>query len=65
MKAEIYRLYPELDKAPDTAETLQTLTQAAIEAWHVINDRILRNLCDTMPHRVQAILRADGWYTDY
>jgi hypothetical protein len=58
-------LHPELERALDTEDTLQSLIQAAIEAWHAINERVLRNLCHTMPHRVQAILQADGWYTSY
>jgi hypothetical protein len=65
MKAKIYELHPELEKAPDTEETLQLLIQAAIEAWNAIDERVLHNLCHTMPHRVQAILQADGWYTSY
>jgi transposase len=65
MKAKIYELHPELERAPDTEDTLQSLTQAAIEAWHAIDERVLQNLCHTMPHRVQAILQADGWYTSY
>jgi transposase len=32
VKAEIYRLYPELETAPDTEATLNLLVQAAQEA---------------------------------
>ena len=45
MKAKIYELYPELERAPDTEDTCQSLIQAVIEAWHVIDERVLRNLC--------------------
>jgi transposase len=38
MKGKIYELYPELERAPDTEDTLQTLIQAAIEAWHAIDE---------------------------
>jgi transposase len=65
MKREIYRLYPDLEFAPDTEETLTRLIQAAREAWHAIDDTVLHNLSITMPHRVQAVLKADGWYTKY
>jgi transposase len=65
MKAKIYELYPELERAPDTEDTLQSLIQAAIAAWHAIDERVLRNLCYTMPYHVQAILQANGWYTSY
>jgi len=65
MKAEIYRLYPELERAPDTEETLQQLIQAAKEAWWSIDQEVLRRLSATMPHRVAAVLEAEGWYTKY
>ena len=65
MKAEIYRLYPELEFANDTVETLQRLIEAAKEAWHAIDQSILYNLSTTMPNRVQAVLEAKGWYTKY
>ena len=65
MKAEIYKLYPELEHAEDTVATLANLVEAAKEAWHEIDSTVLYNLSITMPHRVQAIIEADGWYTKY
>ena len=65
MKAEIYRLYPELEAAYDTEETLAILVAAAKEAWNEIEDRILYNLYITMYHIVQAIKDANGRYTKY
>jgi transposase len=62
MKAKIYELYPELEHAPDEA-TLEALIQAAKEARHAIYERVLQHLSNTMPHRVQAIITADGCYT--
>jgi transposase len=64
MKKEIYRLYPWLEHAPDTEETLRALIEAAKEAWHAIPQQILRNLSDSMPRRVKDIIKAEGWYTD-
>ena len=65
MKAEIYKLYPELEFANDTEATLAKLIEAAKEAWHEIDNAILYNLSITMPHRVQAVIDAGGWYTKY
>jgi transposase len=48
VKAEIYRLYPELETAPDIEATLDLLVQAAQEAWHAINIGILYRLAMTM-----------------
>ena len=65
LKYKVYELYPELEYAPNNQETFNQLVEAAKEAWHLIDERILRHLCESMPHRVQAVLIADGWYTKY
>ena len=65
MKKEIYRLYPELEHAADTETTRRALIDAAKEAWDIIDRQILCNLSLTMPHRVQAVIAANGWYTKY
>ncbi|KAL3705212.1 hypothetical protein TMatcc_008884 [Talaromyces marneffei ATCC 18224] len=65
MKTIIRQDHPELENAPDNDTTLYALIQAGIEAWESIQERVLRNLSDSMPHRVQAVLNADGWYTKY
>jgi hypothetical protein len=65
MKAEIYKLYPELEYANDMEETLERLIGGAKEAWHAIDQRILNTLADIMPHRVEAVIAAKGWYIKY
>jgi transposase len=65
MKAELYRLHPELEHAPDTVETLDALIRGAQEAWHNIDNGILYRLATTMDHRIQAVINAEGWYTKY
>jgi len=65
MKAELYRRHPELKHAPDTDKTLNALIRGAQEAWHAIDNGILYRLATTMPDRVQAVIKADGWYTKY
>jgi transposase len=54
MKQEIYKLYPDLEYAPDSADTLEQLIQG-----------ILEKLSNTMPHRVKAVIEANDWYTKY
>lgn len=65
MKGIIYERHSELERAPDTEETLEYLVEAAKEAWHAIDEAILRHLSNSMPNRVQAILNIEGWYTRY
>jgi hypothetical protein len=60
MKAEIYKLYPELQVANNLDETLQRLIIVAREAQNAMEDRILYNLSVTMPHRVVAVIDTDG-----
>ncbi|KAJ0134835.1 Uncharacterized protein HZ326_22103 [Fusarium oxysporum f. sp. albedinis] len=56
---------PELNHAEDTVATQHALILAAMEAWDNLEDRILKNLCETMPNRVTAVIDAEGWYTKY
>lgn len=46
-------------------EGLQLLIQTAKDAWEDLYDELLNKLSDTMCHRVQAVLDAEGWYTKY
>ena len=65
LKAEMYRLYPELVGAPNNAETLDLLIRCAIATWERLEESMLNRLIDTMKHRVDAVLEANGWYTKY
>jgi transposase len=65
MKTIIRNDHPELLDASNNDQTLSQLIQAAKEAWESIEPRVLRNLSNTMPNRVRAIIEADGWYTKY
>lgn len=60
----MYRNHPEL-LTMRGAGVLEVLIDAAIEAWEGIADELMERLSDTMPHRMQAVLRAEGWYTKY
>ncbi len=65
LKREIYQLYPDLEHASDSIETKERLIKAAKEAWASIRPDILVRLSETMPNRVEAIINANGWYTEY
>jgi len=55
MKQMIYELYPELEHAPHTEASKKVLIQAAQEAWHAIEDRLLVSLSENMPNGVHAV----------
>lgn len=35
------------------------------EIWWDIGEDVLNRLIDSMPNRIQAVLKARGWYTEY
>lgn len=65
LKGEIYRLYPDLQHARDINETLTRLIAAAKEAYANIRSDILIRLSETISNRVEAMIKANGWYTEY
>ncbi|CZT11978.1 uncharacterized protein RAG0_15978 [Rhynchosporium agropyri] len=64
LKAEIYILYPELVGAPNTVETLDLLIRCTIDTWERLGDVSLNRLIDTMVHRVEAVIKAEGCHID-
>jgi transposase len=65
LKQQIYKLRPDLLHMPNNDATKEVLIATAQEAWNMLDLDILEHLSETMPHRVQAILEAEGWYTSY
>ncbi len=47
------------------AKVLEAIIAAAKEAWNNMPESVLNSLCDYMVERVQAVIRAEGWYTRY
>ncbi len=64
LKEAIYKARPDLLTHRD-AEVLDDLIKAAERAWDQLSDDLLNRLSETMPHRVRAVLDAEGWYTKY
>ncbi len=65
LKAEIYRSYPELIGLSNTQASLALLIRCAIATWENLSEQILTRLLDSMVHRVDAVIKANGWYTKY
>jgi hypothetical protein len=65
LKTRICERYPELSYMPKTEEAKQRLIEAAIELWEEIEPEVLQNLIHSMKHRMEAVIRARGWYTKY
>lgn len=65
LKEGIYKRYPGLAIAPKNADSLQWLCEASVEMWEELQEELMNNLLETMPHRIKAIIKHNGWYTKY
>jgi uncharacterized membrane protein YheB (UPF0754 family) len=65
LKAEIYKLRPDLMHMKNNNETKRILVETAQRAWQNIDMKHLEHLAEAMPNRVQAIIESEGWYTPY
>ena len=54
-----------LRQRPHAPNNVDELTQALIEEWNTIPRRVYRNLCNSMPCRVQAVIHSHGGHTRY
>ena len=50
---------------PKTEHAKQALIEAAIELWQEIEPEVIDNLVYSMKQRMQAVVRAHGWYAKY
>jgi len=43
----------------------EALADALQEIWKNIPESLLESLYSSMPRRVEAVIKAEGWYTKY
>ena len=66
LKLELHRRYPDTATLRGSPQYIrQRITERAQEVWWSIGEEVLDRLIDSMPHRVQALIDARGWYTKY
>ena len=66
LKQLVYRVNPQIEQVKGDADTVRDALWAALEqAWHMIEEDILDDLVGSMQRRVQAVIKAEGWYTKY
>ena len=41
------------------------LKRRLLEVWWEIGEEVLNGLMESMPQRVDALVEAEGWYTDF
>jgi transposase len=65
LKAKVIEIRPDLKHIPNNESTWEILVDTAQEAWDSLDLAIFTNLSESMPHRVQDIIKYEGWYTSY
>jgi transposase len=66
LKAELYRQYPDTMYLAGSGKAVRKeLCNRLNKIWWDIGEDVLNRLIDSMPDRVQAVLKAKGWYTKY
>ena len=66
LKERCYQLEPDLKHMQGSKEEIMDKLYATLErAWHDIPESMLESLVRSMPRRVNAVIKAKGWYTKY
>lgn len=68
LKDKIIERYPELKAAPANEATIDLIIRAVEEIWEDedgITTNAIRNVIESMPDRVEAVIAAEGWYTRF
>jgi transposase len=66
LKRKLNEMYPKLkDCTGETKADRQVFIDAAKAAWAAIDQSYINNLIDSMPRRIEAVIKAKGWQTRY
>jgi transposase len=65
LKEMIYERHPELDSIRSKVEQERILTEVLPSCWEAIQPSIIESLVNSMPARIEACIRANGWQTKY
>jgi transposase len=65
LKQMVYTVRPDIDKIVGKEEITQVLGQALKEAWELIPERRFEVLWRKYHKRIDAVLKAKGWWTKY
>jgi len=57
--------YPHLATLPKNDAAKEELIRAAICVWEEIPEEVLNKLIDSIIRRLEAVIKAGGWYTKY
>ena len=66
LKTELYKRYPDTMYLRGSKNAVKDELRNRLNTiWWEIDEEVLNHLVDSMPKRVEAVIKAKGWYTDY
>jgi len=66
VKAELYRQYPDTMYLQGSGKAVrEELCNRLNNIWWDIGKDVLNRLIDSMPRRIEAVLKDKGWYTEF
>ena len=66
VKDKLHKNYPELYlMRGDVSVVKKTIEEAITDCWELLDPKVFDNLAGSMVDRIEAIIKADGWYTKY
>jgi transposase len=66
LKTELYRRYPDTMYLRGSKNAVRDKLRSRLnKIWWEIGGEVLNHLIDSMPKRVEAVIKAKGWYTEY
>ena len=66
VKDKLYKNYPELYlMRGDVSVVKKPIEEASTNCWELLDPMVFDNLAGSMVDRIDAIIKADRWYTKY
>lgn len=65
LKERICKEDPTLGDLPKNQVSKDRLVQVAIIVWEEFEQSLLQELVESMPGRLEAVVKSEGWYTKY
>jgi hypothetical protein len=65
LKAEIYRVHPELKGMGNSQAIIDFMIEYIQEAWETLAPELLNKLAEGIQKRMDAVKAANRWYTKY
>jgi transposase len=65
LKKNLYEIFPNTDSLRNNEADITELEQQLQTAWRAIDQDLVRRLVESIPRRLRACRRANGWYTKY